>query len=52
MPDIAHEYDSDRAKYEKTAKQWTEKYAKRAEVHEPAPGNEVAEVEGGRDHGS
>jgi ubiquitin-conjugating enzyme E2 D/E len=51
MPDIAHEYDSNRAKYDRTAKQWTNKYAKRADAHVPTPVNELAEVEGGRHHG-
>jgi ubiquitin-conjugating enzyme E2 D/E len=47
MPEIAHEYESDRAKYEETAKQWTDKYADRTEVIEPTPVKELVEVESG-----
>lgn len=44
MPDIAHEYENDRATYKRKAKEWTDKYAGRPEETEHIQANEPAQA--------
>lgn len=44
MPEIAHEYENDRATYERKAMEWTKKYADRPEETEHLKTNEPAQA--------